>query len=105
MVAQKNVTDTLKIGCGLLDPITDQDIFKIVPSNKSLNVVRKKTSIEATTRCTVLFGYIKEKKWDALLEKLAYFESDAKEWIEEKNDDGSTRWKSLLIHLVSPLFM
>ena len=24
---------------------------------------------------------------------------DASEWIEEKNDDGTTRWRSLLIHL------
>ena len=56
--------------------------------------------IQATTRCATLFGYIKEKKWDDLLHKLDYYESDASEWIEEKNDDGTTRWRSLLIHLV-----
>jgi len=65
---------------------------------------KKKSCIKASTRCTELLGCVKDKNWSQLLQKLEYHENDAREWIEELNDDGTTRWKSLLIHLVSLCF-
>ncbi len=80
--------------------LSDDNEINLVTSRKGLSAARKKNAIEATARCVTLFGFVKAKKWDDLVHKLDYYESDAREWIEEKNDDGSTRWKSLIIHLV-----
>ena len=44
---------------------------------------------------------IKEKKWQEVINLLHYRETDSRIWIEENNEDGSRRWKSLPIHLVS----
>ena len=86
---------------GLLRSQENHDKINLISSRKEMSTARKKKSLQSTTRCALLFGLIKEKKWDEVLHKLDYYESDAKEWIEENNDDGTTRWKSLLIHLVS----
>ena len=60
----------------------------------------RKESVKATKRAMAFFKLIKAGKWDEVLRHLDYYESDAKQWIEENNEDGSERWKSLPIHLV-----
>ena len=55
-------------------------------------------------RALKLHQNIKEKNWDAVLQLLHYRETDSRIWIEELNEDGSRRWKSLPIHLVSDDF-
>ena len=79
---------------------SDEDDVNLATSRKQLGAARKENSIKATARCAKLFGLIKQKKWDEFLQNLEYHESDARQWIEEKNDDNTTRWRSLLIHLV-----
>ncbi len=72
-------------------------------SNMMTNVAttpRKQYTLKASDRCKTLLSFIREKKWDEFLQRLEYHEEDAREWIEEDNDDGTPRWKSLLIHLV-----
>lgn len=85
---------------GLLQSQENVKDINLISSRKDLGAARAKKAIQATARCATLYGFIKEKKWDEVLLKLDYNESDAREWIEEENDDGSTRWRSLLIHLV-----
>jgi phage gp46-like protein len=84
---------------GLLERRENVEV-NLITSRKELSASRKNKSLQATARCEILFGLIREKKWEEVLQKLDYYESDAKQWIEEHNDDGTTRWKSLLIHLV-----
>jgi len=78
----------------------DADI-NFISSRKEKSEARKKDSVKATKRSVTLFNRIREKKWDAVLKHLDYYERDATNWIEEVNDDGSKRWRSLPIHLVS----
>ena len=75
----------------------DEDVS--IVSTKDDIKTRKYSIIEASPKGKVLYRLIKEKKWDEI--KLDEYEAELKEWIEEKNDDKSSRWKSLLIHLVS----
>ena len=61
----------------------------------------KTESVKADKRTMVLFKSIRDQNWEDVLKHLDYYERDAKQWIEEVNDDGSKRWRSLPIHLVS----
>lgn len=62
---------------------------------------KKYKIVEASPKGKILYRLIKEKKWNDI--DLEECESETKEWIEEKNEDQSSRWKSLLIHLVCEL--
>ena len=93
MVTENDRPSLLSIG-------DDDHEVNLITSRKELSATRRHKSIQATSRCAQLYKLIKEKKWKEFLEKLDYNESDSLEWIEENNDDGTVRWKSLLIHLV-----
>ena len=83
----------------------EEEEINFISSRKQKSEARKKDSVKATNRSITLFNRIKEKKWDAVLEHFDYYERDATNWIEEVNDDGSKRWRSLPIHLVSILLL
>ena len=84
---------------GILSKDSNDEI-NLISSRKDLGSTRKQNAIRASSRCKKLFDFIRGKKWDDFLQALEYHEEDAREWIEEENDDGTPRWKSLFIHLV-----
>ena len=62
---------------------------------------KKKALHHRMQRSIKMHHFIKENKWQEVIESLNYRETDSRIWIEENNEDGSKRWKSLPIHLVS----
>ena len=62
-------------------------------------------SIEPTNdqieRSGEVFQFINDGKWSELLDFLDHFVDAASEWVTEHNPDGTVRWRSLPIHLVS----
>jgi hypothetical protein len=81
----------------------DDGEVKLITTRKQRSQAMKIQSVKADKRCLVLFQYIKDTKWKEVLQHLDYYERDACHWIEEVNDDGSKRWRSLPIHLVSAI--
>lgn len=79
----------------------DDGDINLISTRKDKSAAAKKESVKANERGVYLFKCIKDQKWDDVLKHLDYYERDAKNWIEEVNDDGSKRWRSLPIHLVS----
>jgi len=77
-----------------------QDNINLISTRAQKRTAMKKEAVNATKRAMALFKVIKAEKWDEVLRHLDYYESDAKQWIEENNEDGSVRWKSLPIHLI-----
>lgn len=85
----------------------DDGDINLISTRKDKSAAAKKESVKANERGVYLFKCIKDQKWDDVLKHLDYYERDAKNWIEEVNDDGSKRWRSLPIHLVcekNPIF-
>ena len=79
----------------------DDEEIKLISSRKQRSEAMKTESVKADKRTMVLFKSIRDQNWEDVLKHLDYYERDAKQWIEEVNDDGSKRWRSLPIHLVS----
>ena len=82
------------------DDDDDRDI-NLISTRKERSMAMKRESVKATKRSTMLYKSIKDENWDRVLQHLDYHERDAKHWIEELNEDGTKRWRSLPIHLVS----
>jgi len=80
---------------------TNNDEINLISSRKQKSEARKKETVKASKRSITLYNKIKGCKWDEVLQHLDYYERDATNWIEEVNQDGSKRWRSLPIHLVS----
>ncbi len=84
----------------LLGQEDDEGEVKLITTRKQKSEAMKIQSVKAEKRCLVLFKYIKDQSWSEVLQHLDYYERDASHWIEEVNDDGTKRWRSLPIHLV-----
>ena len=79
----------------------DDGEVKLISTKQQKSQAMKTQSAKADKRSMILFKYIKDKSWNDVLQHLDYYERDAYNWIEEVNDDGTKRWRSLPIHLVS----
>lgn len=80
---------------------TNSGEINLISSRKQKSEARKKETVKASKRSITLYNKIRGCKWDEVLQHLDYYERDATNWIEEVNQDGSKRWRSLPIHLVS----
>jgi hypothetical protein len=71
--------------------------------NKSSSLLQldKPTSVKGSVSIVLLYKNIKARDWEEVMRNLDKNENIAKNWIEEVNPDGSLRWRSLPIHLVS----
>lgn len=47
---------------------------------------------------TVLYDFLKRKRWSEAITQINEVPSEAKTWIVEKNTDGSVRWRLLPLH-------
>jgi hypothetical protein len=79
----------------------DDGEVQLISTKQQKSQAMKTQSVKADKRSMILFKYIKDKSWKDVLQHLDYYERDAYNWIEEVNDDGTKRWRSLPIHLVS----
>lgn len=77
----------------------DDGEVKLISTKQQKSQAMKTQSVKADKRSMILFKYIKDKSWTDVLQHLDYYERDAYNWIEEVNDDGTKRWRSLPIHL------
>lgn len=62
---------------------------------------RKPVSVKGSAGIVLLYQNIQDRNWDEVIERFEKNEHNSKSWIEEVNPDGSLRWRSLPMHLVS----
>ncbi len=101
-IADVNVNTNEKNAPKSRDVQEQDDIGDLVTvaaaANKTASLLK---GVVANKSAKKLYKFIKGEQWNEVLRHLSYNESDCKQWIEEVNDDGSKRWRSLPIHLVS----
>lgn len=67
-------------------------------------LTRKPVSVKGSSSIVLLYQNIQERNWDKVFVLLEKNVHNSKSWVEEFNPDGSLRWRSLPIHLVSSRF-
>lgn len=92
-----------------------QDNFYQKPSNTASPRMKRQQGFKGESRTSVnkyakvakdeisseVFKLIQQGEWSQLLDFLNHFRNAACEWITEHNADGTVRWRSLPLHLVS----